>query len=206
MKTICNWAALAAMLAPLCAAQAVQLTVPAVDMAGNAVPIGAAYVSWGQFKDNSGIIVQAGSIARTFSNGVVDVTLTASDNAGYVYTVLLMKGSTPNTFRWRVPAAGAATMAELNESASADSGAGSGSPAGVEGSVQFKDGAALGGSSDFVWSNSASSLLLSQANGHTTPSLDIKNASGVSPASFVEQLWRTNEPGFADFGLTLGYL
>jgi len=102
-------------MASLVAAQSVHLVVPAVDSAGGAVTIGTAYISWGQFKDNSGIIVQAGSLTRLITAGTIDVTLTASDVSGYVYTVLLMKGSTPNTFKWRVPAAGAAAMAELNQ-------------------------------------------------------------------------------------------
>jgi hypothetical protein len=106
----------------LVAAQSVHLTVPALDSSGAAVPIGTAYFSWGQFKDNAGVIVQSGQVTRTFSNGTLDVTLTASDSAGYVYTVLLMRGSTPNTFKWRVPAAGATTMAQLNQPASPESG------------------------------------------------------------------------------------
>ncbi len=102
-------------MSSLVAAQAVHLVVPAVDSAGGAVTIGTAHISWGQFKDNSGIIVQAGAVTRLITAGTIDVTLTASDVSGYVYTVLLIKGSAPNTFKWRVPAAGAATMAELNQ-------------------------------------------------------------------------------------------
>jgi len=99
------------------AAQSVHLTVPAVDASNHAVTIGTAYFTWGQFVDNNGATVQAGQLTRLIANGTIDVTLTASDNAGYVYTVLLMNGSMANTFKWRVPAAGATTMAQLNQPA-----------------------------------------------------------------------------------------
>jgi hypothetical protein len=98
-------------------AQPVHLTVPAVDPSNNAVTIGMAYFTWGQFTANSGITVQAGQVTRPITNGTIDVTLTASDNAGYAYTLLLMHGSTADTFKWRVPAAGATTMAQLNQPA-----------------------------------------------------------------------------------------
>ena len=102
--------------------QSVHLNVPALDSSNNAVAIGTAYFSWGQFTGNDGVIVQAGQLTRPITNGTIDVTLAASDAAGYVYTVLLMRGATANTFRWRVPAAGATSMAQLNQPASAVAG------------------------------------------------------------------------------------
>jgi hypothetical protein len=99
--------------------QSVHLNVPAMDSSNNPVTIGTAYFSWGQFTGNDGVAVQAGQLTRPIANGTIDVTLAASDAAGYVYTLLLMRGSTANTFRWRVPAAGATTMAQLNQPASA---------------------------------------------------------------------------------------
>ena len=99
------------------AAQSVHLTVPAVDASGNAVTVGTAYFTWGQFQGNNGLTVQAGQVTRSITSGIIDVTLTASDNAGYVYTLLLMHGSTADTFKWRVPAAGGTTMAQLNQPA-----------------------------------------------------------------------------------------
>jgi hypothetical protein len=97
------------------AAQSVHLTVPAVDSSSNAVAIGMAYFTWGQFTGNDGVTVQAGQSTRPITNGTIDVTLTASDNAGYVYNLLIMNGSNASTFQWRVPAAGATSMAQLNQ-------------------------------------------------------------------------------------------
>lgn len=96
-------------------AQSVHLTIPAVDASNHAVTIGTAYFTWGQFTGNNGITVQAGQLTSPITDGTIGVTLTASDNAGYVYTLLLMHGSTADTFKWRVPAAGATTMAQLNQ-------------------------------------------------------------------------------------------
>jgi hypothetical protein len=95
--------------------QSVHLNVPALDSSNNTVTIGTAYFSWGPFTGNNGLTVQGGQLTRPITNGTIDVTLTASDTAGYVYTLLLMRGSTANTFLWRVPAAGATTMAQLNQ-------------------------------------------------------------------------------------------
>lgn len=95
--------------------QSVHLSVPAVDASNNAVAVGTAYFTWGQFQGNDGVIVQGGQLTRPITGGTIDVTLAASDTAGYVYTVLLMHGAAADTFRWRVPAAGAATMAQLNQ-------------------------------------------------------------------------------------------
>jgi len=102
--------------------QSVHLNVPALDSSNNPVTIGTAYFSWSQFTGNDGVTVQAGQLTRPITNGIIDVTLAASDSAGYVYTLLLMRGATANTFRWRVPAAGATTMAQLNQPASAADG------------------------------------------------------------------------------------
>jgi hypothetical protein len=102
--------------------QSVHLNVPALDSSNNPVTIGTAYFSWGQFTGNDGVTVQAGQLTRPITNGIIDVTLAASDSAGYVYTLLLMRGATANTFRWRVPAAGATTMAQLNQPAPAADG------------------------------------------------------------------------------------
>jgi len=98
--------------------QSVHLSVPAFDSSNNSVPIGTAYFSWGPFTGNNGLTVQGGQLTRPITNGTIDVTLTASDTAGYVYTLLVMRGSTANTFLWRVPAAGASTMAQLNQPSS----------------------------------------------------------------------------------------
>ena len=98
-------------------AQSVHLTVPAVDSSNQAVTIGMAYFTWGTFTGNNGATVPAGQLTRPVTSGTIDVTLTASDNAGYVYTLLFMHGSTADTFKWRVPAAGATTMAQLNQPA-----------------------------------------------------------------------------------------
>jgi hypothetical protein len=95
--------------------QTVHLTIPAFDSSNNAVPIGTAYFSGSPFTGKDGVIVQGGQLTRPVSNGIIDVTLTASDTAGYAYTLLLMRGSTANTFAWRVPAGGATTMAQLNQ-------------------------------------------------------------------------------------------
>lgn len=103
------------MFSSVLAGQSVHLTVPALDSSNNAVTIGTAYFSWGQFTGNDGVTVQGGQLTRPIINGTIDVTLKASDTAGYVYTLLLMRGSTANTFVWRVPAAGATTMAQLNQ-------------------------------------------------------------------------------------------
>ncbi len=113
MKTGCS--ILYLICSSVMVAQSVHLSIPAVDASNNAVTIGMAYFTWGQFTGNDGITVQAGQLTRPVTNGMIDVTLPASDNAGYVYTLLFMHGSTADTFKWRVPAAGASTMAELNQ-------------------------------------------------------------------------------------------
>ena len=106
------------MLSSMLPGQSVHLSVPAFDSSNNSVPIGTAYFSWGPFTGNNGLTVQGGQLTRPITNGTIDVTLTASDTAGYVYTLLVMRGSTANTFLWRVPAAGASTMAQLNQPSS----------------------------------------------------------------------------------------
>src|ERR1700733_11768905 len=101
------------------AAQSVHLTVPAVDASGAAVPIGMAYFTWQPFASTNGTWVPASQLTKPITNGTIDVTLFASDNAGYVYTVLIMNGSKSSSFHWKVPAAGASSMAQLNQAVSA---------------------------------------------------------------------------------------
>src|SRR3984885_208577 len=93
------------------AAQSVHLTVPAVDASGAAVPIGVAYFTWQPFTSTNGALVPGSQLTVPITNGSISVKLFASDNAGYVYTVLIMNGSKSSTFHWKVPAAGATTMA-----------------------------------------------------------------------------------------------
>jgi hypothetical protein len=128
MKLCVKLAAIAVIVASLSKAQSVTLSIPALDQAGNPIPIGKFYATWQPFTSNSGVTVPGGAISSNITDGVINATLTASDNAGYVYNILIMNGATPNTFQWKVPAAGATTMMELNKPATGD--AGSGGPAG----------------------------------------------------------------------------
>ena len=98
-------------------AQSVHLTVPAVDSSGATVTSGTAYFTWQPFMSTAGTWVPASQLTRPISGGVLDVTLAASDN--YVYSVLIMSGGNASTFRWKVPAAGASSMAQLNQAPSA---------------------------------------------------------------------------------------
>ena len=100
--------------APLCA-QTVSLNVPAVDSSGASVQTGTAYINWQPFLDNSGHLTPGGSKTVAVANGMLAVSLTASDNAGYVYTVQIQSGSTASVFKWRVPASGASTMDQLGQ-------------------------------------------------------------------------------------------
>ncbi len=104
---------------PWLTAQSVHLTVPAVDASGATVTNGTAYFTWQPFVDTNGNRVSGSQMTRPIVNGVLDVTLSASDNAGYVYTVLVMNGIKPSTFRWKVPAAGASSFSQLNQVLSA---------------------------------------------------------------------------------------
>jgi hypothetical protein len=103
------------------AAQSVHLTVPAVDASGATVTTGTAYFTWQPFLSTNGTWVSGSQLTRLISSGVLDVTLAASDNAGYVYTVLIMNGASSSTFHWKVPTAGASSMAQLNQALSAPS-------------------------------------------------------------------------------------
>jgi len=115
MKLCVKLAAIAVIVASLSWSQSVTLSIPALDQADNPIPIGKFYATWQPFTSNSGVIVPGGAISSYITNGVINTTLTASDNAGYIYDILIMNGATPNTFEWRVPAAGATTMTELNK-------------------------------------------------------------------------------------------
>lgn len=120
MKLSVKLAALAVIAVSLSRAQSVPLSIPALDQSGNPIPIGKFYATWQPFISNSGVIVPGGAIATNITSGVISTTLTASDSAGYVYDILIMNGATPNTFQWKVPAAGAMTMAELNKPPATD--------------------------------------------------------------------------------------
>jgi hypothetical protein len=85
-------------------AQTVNINVPAQDSNGRAVKVGQAYISWRSFLDNNGKLVQSSQRTVPIVDGVISTSLPASDNAGYVYNVLIMSGGTPSTFTWRVPA------------------------------------------------------------------------------------------------------
>jgi hypothetical protein len=103
-------------LALSCAsAQTVSLSVPAVDNSGASLSSGQAFITWQPFFDNSGKLIPGGSKTAPIAQGQLTVSLTASDNAGYVYRVLLQSGSTATTYLWRVPAAGATSMAQLTQ-------------------------------------------------------------------------------------------
>jgi hypothetical protein len=101
------------------AAQSVPLTIPAVDASGATVPIGMAYFTWQPFLSTNGTWVPGSQLTSPITNGTLNVTLFASDTAGYVYTVLIMNGAKSSTFHWKVPAAGATSMAQLNQTVSA---------------------------------------------------------------------------------------
>jgi hypothetical protein len=96
-------------------AQTVSLNVPVVDDSGTSISSGQAFITWPPFFDNSGKLVPGGSKTAPIAQGQLAISLTASDNAGYVYKVLLQSGGKATTYLWRVPAIGAATMAELTQ-------------------------------------------------------------------------------------------
>jgi hypothetical protein len=103
-------------LALSCAsAQTVSLSVPAVDDSGASLSSGQAFITWQPFFDNSGNRVAGGSKTAPIVQGRLAVSLVASDNAGYVYKVLLQSGGNATTYLWRVPATGATTMAQLTQ-------------------------------------------------------------------------------------------
>jgi hypothetical protein len=155
------------------AAQSVHLTVPAVDASGATVTTGTAYFTWQPFVGADGAWVPGSQLTRPITNGILDVTLSASDNAGYVYTVLIMNGASSSTFHWKVPAAGASTMAQLNDVPSvpllnATSIQGNPFKAGIPGAgqtyiwnattKQFELGAVSGGAGALVATNNLSDL------------------------------------------------
>lgn len=84
-----------------------------MNSSGNTVQTGTAFINWAPFPDNLGHTVQGGSRKVAIANGALSVALTASDNAGYVYTVLVQSASGADVFKWRVPAAGATSMDQL---------------------------------------------------------------------------------------------
>ncbi len=98
-------------------AQVTLTNIPAVDQNGTAVTTGLMFLTWPQFLDNNGNIVQGNQQTVKISGGVFTVTLTASDNAGYVYHALVMTGGSGNVqasqFQLKVPAAGATTWAQI---------------------------------------------------------------------------------------------
>ncbi len=100
--------------APVCA-QTVSLNVPAVDSSGDSVQTGTAYISWQPFLDNSGHMTQGGSKTVKVANGMLAVSLTASDNAGYVYTVQIQSGSKVSVYKWRIPSSGATNVDQLGQ-------------------------------------------------------------------------------------------
>jgi hypothetical protein len=85
------------------AAQTVNINVPAVNSKGNQVSVGQVFISWHSFLDNSGRLVQASQKTVPVVNGSISTSLTPSDNAGYVYNVLLMSGGDASNSTWRVP-------------------------------------------------------------------------------------------------------
>lgn len=102
-----------ALLVSLCfglAAQSVNINVPAINSKGSQVSVGQAFISWHSFLDNSGKLVQGSQKTIPVTNGMISTSLVPSDNAGYVYNVLLMSGGEPSNLTWRVPAGAAVTQ------------------------------------------------------------------------------------------------
>lgn len=81
------------------------------DGSGNPVVFGEAYVSWKPFWDDGGNWVPGGQKTVHIRNGQLTTTLVASDNAGYVYNVVVMNGVTASNFKWKVPAGPTITQA-----------------------------------------------------------------------------------------------
>ena len=103
-------------LAAAVSAQNVTLTLPAVDSTGAAIQNGNAYISWPPFFDTAGTYVKGGQLTVPITNGSMTFTLHASDNAGAMYKVLMMGGSVPTIYQWKIPAAGATTIPQLSYS------------------------------------------------------------------------------------------
>ena len=101
---------LAGFCAPFISAQSVTLTnIPALDSYGHVVQGGSLFVTWRPFQDNAGALVPGGSKTAIIQNGVFSITLTASDDAGWVYNALIMGASEPAVYSWKIPAAGGVT-------------------------------------------------------------------------------------------------
>src|SRR5436305_8256424 len=92
------------------AAQTVNINVPAVNSKGNQVSVGQVFISWHAFLDNSGNLIQGSQKTVPVVNGMISTSLLPSDNAGYVYTVLLDSGGEASNSTWRVPAGAAVTQ------------------------------------------------------------------------------------------------
>src|SRR5690348_14374911 len=92
------------------AAQTVNINVPAVNSKGNQVSVGQVFISWHSFLDNNGKLVQGSQKTVPVVNGTITTSLVPSDNAGYVYNVLLMSGGEASNSTWRVPAGSAVTQ------------------------------------------------------------------------------------------------
>jgi len=92
------------------AAQTVNINVPAVNSKGNQVSVGQVFISWHSFLDNNGKLVQGSQKTVPVVNGTISTSLVPSDNAGYVYNVLLMSGGEASNSTWRVPAGSAVTQ------------------------------------------------------------------------------------------------
>ncbi len=84
-----------------------------MDNSGASLSSGQAFITWQPFFDNNGNLVPGGSKTAPIVQGQLAISLIASDNAGYVYKVLLQSGGKANTYLWRVPAAGASNMSQL---------------------------------------------------------------------------------------------
>ncbi len=103
------------MIAVLCSkafGQQTPINLQAVtDGSGNPVVFGEAYISWKPFWDDAGHYVPAGQETAHIRNGLLTTTLVASDNAGYVYNVVVMSGGTASNFKWKIPAGSTVTQA-----------------------------------------------------------------------------------------------
>jgi hypothetical protein len=96
--------------ARIVSAQSVTLTnIPALDSHGSVVQGGSLYVTWKPFQGNDGTLVSGGAKNALIRNGVFSITLTASDSAGWVYNALIMGGSEPTIYLWKIPAVGGVT-------------------------------------------------------------------------------------------------
>ena len=89
--------------------------VEAYDHNGTAIETGTIFLTWPPFSDNYDNWVEGSSMTAPIAGGTFTLTLTASDNAGYVYHALLMNGTVASIFQWKVPAAGAMTQAAITQ-------------------------------------------------------------------------------------------